>query len=81
MAKRPMTEYSVPELEKALRSAQVVQLTTAAIFATIILVWIFGGYVAHNTPVFITTVVMAVALVAVQQVSATALRKELARRK
>lgn len=81
MAKRPLTEYSIPELEKALRSAKVVQLTTAAIFATIILIWIVGGYVAQNALVFITTVAMAVALVAVQQVSARALRKELVRRK
>lgn len=81
MAKRPVTEYSIPELEKAVRSAQVVQVTTAVIFAFIILAWIVGGYVTQNTLVFITTVVMAVAIVAVQQASKTALRKELARRK
>lgn len=81
MAKRPVTEYSIPELEKALRSAQVVQRTTAVVFALIILAWIVGGYVAQNTLVFITTVVMAVAIAAVQQASKTALRKELARRK
>ena len=81
MAKRPVTEYSIPELEKALRRAQVVQRTTAVIFALIILAWIVGGYVAQNTLVFITTVVMAVAIVGVQQASKTALRTELTRRK
>ena len=80
MAKIPLTERSTPELEKALRSAQVIQLTTAAIFAVIILVWIVGGYVGKNTLVFISTVVMAVALVSVQYVSTSALRKEIARR-
>lgn len=81
MAKPPLTERSTPELEKALRSAQVLQMTTAAIFAVIILVWIFGGYVGQNLPVFITTVVMAIVLVAIQQVSTSTLRKEIARRR
>lgn len=81
MAKRPLSDYSIEELEGALRSARLIQLTVAAIFSLIILVWIVGGYVTQNTPVFISTVAMAIAIVAVQHASTSALRKELASRR
>lgn len=81
MAKRPLSDCSVEELEGALRSARVLQRTVAAIFGLIILVWIVGGYVTHNIPVFISTVATAIAIVAVQHASTSALRKELASRR
>ena len=69
MTKRPLSDCSVEEFGGTLRSARVTQRTVAAIFGLTMLVWIFGGHVDQNTPMFISTVAMAIAILAVQHAS------------
>jgi hypothetical protein len=81
MPKRPLTDYSINELEGALAKMRTVQITTAVIFGAIILIWIVGGYVTKNIPVFIATLAMAVTIATLQYASASSMRKELLSRK
>jgi uncharacterized membrane protein len=81
MAKRPLTECTSEELETSLRKLKVVQITTVSIFGAIIAIWIFGGYVAQNIPVFISTLALAFGISAIQYASISETRKELTSRR
>lgn len=80
MAKQPLTEKSTEQLQSALSAAKKVHLTTATIFAVIILAWVVGGYWRKNIPVFIATIAMALAIYAAQVASRGSLVAELKKR-
>lgn len=75
-----LSQLTTDALHGKLKAAQAVQRTVFAIFAVIVLAWLFLGFWRSNTPVFITT--LAVAFGAGAAVSATPrlIRAELARR-
>ena len=53
---------TIEELEAKLKAAKKNQLIVMVIFGLIILAWIVLGYWRDNTPVFITTIALAVAI-------------------
>ncbi|MEM8862122.1 MAG: hypothetical protein AAGD96_27695 [Chloroflexota bacterium] len=53
---------TIEELETKLKAAKRTQLTVMIIFGLIILAWIVLGYWRDNTPVFITTIALAIAI-------------------
>ena len=58
-----MSDYSNmsdQELEEKIKSSKQVQKVVGIIFAVIILAWLILGYWHTNTPVFISTVALAV---------------------
>ena len=75
------TELTTEQLEAKLKSIRVIHMTTVAIFAIIILVWIVLGHWRENLPVFISTVAMAVAISTLQFSSRSCLKSELKRRR
>lgn len=75
-----LEQLSTDALQDKLRSAQTVQRTVVGIFAVIILAWIVLGYWRTNTPVFISTVVVAVGAGVSVFAAQRSVRTELARR-
>lgn len=53
---------TVEELETKLKAAKKTQLIVIGIFGLIILAWIVLGYWRDNTPVFVTTIALAIAI-------------------
>lgn len=53
---------TLEELEAKLKSAKTTQITVMVIFGLIILAWIVLGYWRDNTPVFVTTIALAIAI-------------------
>ncbi len=81
MAKSPLSEQSIEQLEKNLSGAKTVQNTVIGIFAVIILAWIVLGYWRDNLPVFISTLAMAAALMVTLTASRRGVVEELKRRR
>ena len=79
--KPTLSEMSIAELESKRKTARAIQLTVSVIFAVIVLLWIVLGYWRTNTPVFIVTVVMGVAISMVTSVTPRAVTTELNQRK
>jgi MFS-type transporter involved in bile tolerance (Atg22 family) len=81
MAAQDLSAISDTQLEGKLKASKNVQLVTLIVFAVIIGAWLVLGYWREQLPVFISTVVIAVALTAVQSVGRTAIEQELRRRR
>ena len=81
MAKVPLSECSTEQLEARAKAVRSVHYTTIGIFAVSVLGWIAPGHWRENTPVFMSTVVMAVAITTMQHASRSTLEKELQRRR
>lgn len=75
-----LASLSLDERHQKLKSTQAIQRTVGAIFAVIIVAWIVLGYWRTNTPVFISTVAMGVAVLTATSVTPRALRAEIRRR-
>ncbi len=75
-----LTALPLDALRARLKSTQAIQRTVAGIFAVIVLAWVVLGYWKTNTPVFISTVAMGVAAVAITSIAPRALKAELVRR-
>ena len=73
------SEPSTDQIEAKLKKYKVVQWTTMAIFAVIILTWIVLGYWRSNLPVFVSTVAMAITISAALYASQSGLKSELRR--
>ncbi len=80
MAKTPLAEKPTEELQSNLRAIKKIHLTTLIIFAVIISAWIIGGYWRQNTPVFISTVTLALGISVAQLASRSGVVAELKRR-
>ena len=75
-----MAKFTDDQLRAKLKTAVAMQRTVLIIFGAIVLAWIVLGYWRTNTPVFIVTVVMSVAVGGSMIASTLAVRRELARR-
>lgn len=62
MAKTSLADKSTEVLQSNLAAIKKIHLTTTIIFAVIILTWIIGGYWRKSTPVFISTIALALGL-------------------
>lgn len=60
MANENLANLSTAELEQKLRAGRATQRIVLVIFGIIILAWIVLGYWRSNTPVFISTLVVAI---------------------
>lgn len=80
MAKQDLSALSLEALESALRQKRTLLRTVAGIFGVIVLAWVVLGYWRENTPVFISTVAIAVAVTASAWASVRGLERELRRR-
>jgi uncharacterized membrane protein YccF (DUF307 family) len=81
MAAKDLSAMSDTELEGKLKVSTSIQRTTMIVFAVILGAWLALGYWREQLPVFISTVVIAVALTAIQSGSRTAIERELRRRR
>lgn len=80
MAKRTLAEQSTDELESTLRSVKSLQRTVLGIFVVIIVAWIALGFWRQNTPVFISTIAVALAAIASTLASRRGVEAELEKR-
>jgi uncharacterized membrane protein len=75
-----LSKLTTDVLHGKLKAAQSIQRTVFGIFAVIILAWIVLGFWRTNTPVFISTIAVAVAAGASVTAAPRGIRAELARR-
>lgn len=80
MSQQPLSELPTEDLRARLASARKVRITVTVIFASIIVVWLVGGYWRQNFLAFVATVVMAGAITAAQAASQAGVVAELRRR-
>ncbi len=78
--KKELSEYSTEELHAKLRVVRSIRTTSLVIFALIILAWIVLGYWKTNTPVFISTVALAITTLAATSVTPNLVNAELQKR-
>ncbi len=81
MAEKISPELSDEQLQAKLKAAKAVQLTFAAIFGIIVLAWIVGGYWRKNTPMFISTLALAISITTLVSIVPRKLANELKQRK
>jgi O-antigen ligase len=75
-----LATLSTDALQQKLKTSITMQRTVMIIFGLIILGWVIPGFWRKNTPVFISTVAMAVALTTMMSATTRRLRDELRRR-
>lgn len=75
-----LEQLSTDALQDKLRAAQAVQRTVFGIFTVIVLAWLVLGYWRTNTPVFISTLVVAIGAGIAVSTGPRSVRAELARR-
>ena len=76
-----LSQLSTEALQQRMKAMQTINRTVIGIFAVIVLAWIVLGHWRTNTPVFISTVVLAVALGFVTSIAPRNLRAEIERRR
>jgi ABC-type transport system involved in cytochrome c biogenesis permease component len=79
-SKSNLSQMSVEDLNAKLRTVRTLQRTVGAIFFLIVLAWVMLGYWKTNTPVFISTLCVAVASLTAVTASSSGLRAELRKR-
>lgn len=78
--KKELSEYSTEELHAKLRTVRSIRTTSLVIFGLIIIAWVVLGYWKSNTPVFISTVALAVTILAATSVAPNLVSAELKKR-
>lgn len=81
MAPVDLESMTVEALESKLKGAVLLRRIVIGIFALILGAWIVLGYWRSNTPVFITTIVLAVGVTYGASASAASVERELRRRR
>ena len=76
----PLEQCTTDELEARCRSMRGVQYAISGIFALIILAWLVLGEWSENLPMFISTVMMGVALSIIMALTRRPLVAEIRRR-
>ena len=75
-----LSQLSTEALQQRMKAMQTINRTAIGIFAIIVLAWIVLGYWRDNTPVFISTVVLAVGIGFITSIAPRNLRAEIERR-